>query len=170
MLTKLTNNDLIALEAKYHNNCLAEVLTKAKRRQSSTSGPRGNLATFDAAFESLISDIRTDLNQGAAFDVSFLLTKYKEYLRHAGYDNYDSYKSERLKARLNNYFKEAMIMHPSGPANKPDLVYSSHINLQTTVNKIAHLKAVAKSEATESDLELLMEYLKEKTSNSFIPH
>ena len=30
LLTKLTNNDPIALEAKYHKNCLAEALTKAK--------------------------------------------------------------------------------------------------------------------------------------------
>ena len=43
LLTKLTNNYLIALEAKHHKNCLAEVLTKAKRRQSSTSGPRATL-------------------------------------------------------------------------------------------------------------------------------
>ena len=84
LLTKLTNADLIALEAKYHKNCLAEVLAKAKRRQSSTSGPRGNPATFDTAFESLISDIETDMNQGAAFDMTFLLTKYKDYLRLAG--------------------------------------------------------------------------------------
>ena len=154
LLTKLTNNDLIALEAKYHKNCLEEIVTKAKRRQSSTSGPRGNLATFDTAFESLISDIETDLNQGAAFDMSFLLTKYKEYLRQEGYDNYDSYKSERLKARLNNYFKEAIIIQPSSLTNKPDLVYSSHVNLQRTINKIAQLKGVAKAEAIESDLEL----------------
>ena len=154
LLTKLTNNDLIALEAKYHKNCLAEVLTKAKTRQNSTSGRRGNRATFDTAFESLISDTETDMNQGAAFDMGFLSTKYKEYLRQAGYDNNDSYKSERLKARLNNYLKEAIIIQPSDPANKPDLVYSSHINLQTTINKIAHLKAVAKAEVIESDLEL----------------
>ena len=154
MLTKLTNNDLIALEVKYQKSCLAEVLMKAKRRQSSTSGTRGNLATFDTALESLISDIETDLNQGAAFDTTFLLTKYKEFLRQAGYDNYDFYKSDRLKARLNNYFKEAVIIQPSGPANKPDLVYSNHINLQRTINKTAHLKAVAKAEAIKSDLEL----------------
>ena len=123
LLTKLTNNDLIALEAKYHKNCAAKVLTKTKSRQSSTTGPKGNLATFDTAFESLISDSETDLNQGAAFDMSFLLTRYKEYLRQARYDDYDSYKSERLKARLNNYFKEAIIIQLSGPANKPDLVY-----------------------------------------------
>ena len=91
---------------------------------------------------------------GVAFDMSFLLTKYKEYLRQAGYDNYDSYRRERLKARLNNYFKEAIIIEPSGPANKPDLVYSSHINLQIAINKIAHLKAVAKTKAIVSDLEL----------------
>ena len=154
LLTELTNNDLVALEAKYHKNCLPEVLMKAKTGESSTSGSRGTLATFDTAFDSLISDTETDLNEGAAFDMSSLLAKYKEYLRQAGYNNFDSYKSERLKARLDNYFKEAIIIQPSGPANKPDLAYSSHINLQTTINKIAHLKAVANAEAIESDLQL----------------
>ena len=114
LLTKLTNNDLIALEAKYHKNCLEEILTKAKRRQSSTSGPRGNLATFDTAFESLISDIETDLNQCAAFDMSFLLIKYKGYLRQVGYDNYDSFKSERLKARLNKKLYRAFCRQANG--------------------------------------------------------
>ena len=37
LLTKVLGNDLIALEVKYHKNCLAEIMTKAKRRESRPS-------------------------------------------------------------------------------------------------------------------------------------
>ena len=72
LLTKVLGNDLIALEVKHHKDCLAEIITKAKRRES---GPSNESETFifDKAFDKLVSEIEADFFQGAAFSTSFLL-------------------------------------------------------------------------------------------------
>ena len=73
LLTKVLGNDLIALEVKYHKNCLAEIMTKAKRRESRPSNEESETSVFDKAFDKLISEIEADFFQGAAFSTSFLL-------------------------------------------------------------------------------------------------
>ena len=77
LLAKVLGNDLIALEVKYHKNCLAEIITKTKRRESRPSNEESETSVFDEAFDKLISEIEADFFQGATFSTSFLLSRYK---------------------------------------------------------------------------------------------
>ena len=60
------------------------------------------------------------------------------------YSNYEGYRSERLKNRLQKYFQDKLIVHQTKAANEPDLIYYSQVNLQTAINKLAYLKKEAK--------------------------
>ena len=60
---------------------------------------------FDTAFDSLISEIEPDFLQGVAFNIGFLLSRYKLHLKNCNYSNYEVYRFERLKNRLQKYFQ-----------------------------------------------------------------
>ena len=60
LLAKVLGNDLIAREAKYHKNCLAEILTKAERKATKPEAAETE-TLFDKGFKSLISEIEDDL-------------------------------------------------------------------------------------------------------------
>ena len=154
LLAKVLGNYLIALEAKYHKNCLAEILTKAKRKATKPEAAETETSLFDKGFRSLISETEDDFFQGAAFTTSFLLSKYKMQLKDLGYCDYQSHRFERLKKRLQDHFQDKMVIHQTKAANEPDLIYCSQIDLQTVINKIANLKKQARLEAIENDLEL----------------
>ena len=51
LLAKVLGNNLIALQVKYHKNCLAEIITKAKRRKSRPSNEESETSVFDNAFD-----------------------------------------------------------------------------------------------------------------------
>ena len=75
-------------------------------------------------------------------------------LKDLGYCDYQSYRFERLKKRLQDHFQDTMVIHQTKAANEPDLIYCSQIDLQTVINKIANLRKQARLEAIENDLEL----------------
>ena len=102
LLAKILGNNLIALEVKYHKNCLAEIITKAKRRESRPLNEETETSVFDKAFDKLISEIEADFFQGAAFSTSFLLSRYKVHLKECNYSEYEGHRFERLKKRLQN--------------------------------------------------------------------
>ena len=71
LLANVLGNDLIASEVKYHKNhknCLAKIITKAKRRESRPSNEESETSVFDKAFDKLISETEADFFQGAAFN------------------------------------------------------------------------------------------------------
>ena len=112
---------------------------------------------FDTAFDNRISEIEPDFLQGVAFNTSFLLSRYKLHLKNYNYSNYEGYRFERLKNRLQKYFQDKLIVHQTEAANEPDLIYYSQVNLQTVINKLAYLKKETKLEAIKNYLELPQE-------------
>ena len=72
LLADVLGNDLIAFEVKYQKNCLAKIITKAKRRESRPSNEESETSVFDKAFDKLISETEADFFQGVAFSTNFL--------------------------------------------------------------------------------------------------
>ena len=133
---------------------LAEIITKAKRRESRPSNEESETSVFDKAFDKLTSEIEADFFQGAAFSTSFLLSRYKIHLKESNYSEYEGYRFERLKKCLQNRFQDKIVIHQTKAANEPGLIYCSQVNLQTAINKLALLETEARLEAIENDLEL----------------
>ena len=118
LFAKALGKDLIALEVKYHMNCLAEITTKAKRRESRPLNEESETSVFDKAFDRLIFEIEADVFQGAAFSTSFLLSRYKIHLKECNYSKCEGYRFGRLKKRLQNRFQEKIVIESSNKGCK----------------------------------------------------
>ncbi|CAH3184172.1 unnamed protein product, partial [Porites lobata] len=136
MLLKISGVDLIAPEAKYHKHCRSQNLSKS------------NLMFVDfrvdweedvyiQAFQNLREDIKPQLESGVALDMKTLLDSYQGILQHLGCNTAKSYKSERLKRRLQQSFQEEIVFQKLPDPSKPELVYSSSISLQDVINSAA---------------------------------
>ena len=86
---------------------------------------------------------------GKAFEMKTLLVQYEAFLQKFGIA---SYRAEKLKKRLSNYFKDKLTFHKPGGNNQSELVYSNEVDLRTTINKIAELKRKIKEDEIEKYL------------------
>ena len=70
LLTKVLGINLIAAEAKYHNSCLGNAVTKSSRKQMA-SGETSDQSdyVFEKAFNILVDEINDDLMNGVAFEM-----------------------------------------------------------------------------------------------------
>ena len=148
---KVTGQDLIALEAKYHKNCLAQLLVKSGRLSQTSNAQTEDV--FSKSFNMMLSDLE-GISRGRAFDMSFLLAKYRGYLEQNGYEHAMGYRTEKLKSRLLNHYNGSVTFHKPQSANKPEIVFSSDINLMKTINKIVELEQKVAEEAIEMEMEL----------------
>ena len=64
-----------------------------------------------------------------------------------------SYRGEKLKERFIKHFKGKVTFRKpgAGGANQSEVVYSSDIDIRTTINKIADIKKEIREEGTEED-------------------
>ena len=83
------NGDLIAAEAKYHKNCFATYVSK----KTTLSLPKGEAldSPHERAFQDLVFDLAAGIEQGRAYDMMSLLSKYQEILTQKGADSPESY-------------------------------------------------------------------------------
>ena len=137
-------DDLIAAEAKYHKNCYALYI--------STKSPHVRLETqtsdtdYDNAFQRLAEDLKHGLDERQAFDMASLLARYNEFLLKKGVAGAESYSMQRLKDRLRNFFGEEIVFHQQLGRAKPELIYSSNVNLQDVINAWALSQTIDKTE------------------------
>ena len=154
--TKVLHQDLIAVEAKYHRNCLSVYKRRADRAKKELAPEYKPVDPYAEAFTEFIKVIEGDLRIGKAFEMTALLVQFKTYLQKFGIA---SYRGEKLKKRLSKYFKGKLTFQKPAGRNQSELVYSNEVDLQTTINKIAEMKRKIKddeiddifSEMTESD-------------------
>ena len=73
------NSDLIAAEAKYHKNCLASYISKSNLKHRVLS--ETNEDASDTVFKELAEEIKEGISQGRVYDMSSILTAYRERLR-----------------------------------------------------------------------------------------
>lgn len=153
MKDKIQDYDLIAMEARYHKNCLGTYLMNANRFTN-----RDDVIDTDAqdcfaeAFEKLVGEITQPLLMGASFDMNDLLDKYRLLLAETGYTNSERYRATRLKIRLKDHFQAQIVFHKMTNVSQPELVYSSSVDIKKVINKLADLKRRVKEEAIEADL------------------
>ena len=55
-------------------------------------------------------------------------------LTEQGVETAESYRSEKLKRRLQNYFGDLLVFQKQTDPSKPELIYSSHISLKDVIN------------------------------------
>ena len=130
------NGDLIAAEAKYHKNCFA--LYVSKRSKANKEDDRESV--YDKAFQVLANNIIAGIDQGRAYDITSLLNRFRDILAGlqssqmgAGGDP-ASYTSQRLKVRLQKQFSSNIVFHQPADRSKPELIYSSKVNVQAILN------------------------------------
>ena len=81
-----------------------------------------------------------------------LLDSYWVILQHFGCNTAKSYKSQRLKRRLQQSFQEEIVFQKLPDPSKPELVYSSSISLQDDINSAAKKSyQLAKMSASSED-------------------
>ena len=130
------NGDLIAAEAKYHKNCFALYVSK----RSKANKEDGRESVYDKAFQVLANNITAGIDQGRAYDMTSLLNRFRDILAGlqssqtgAGGDP-ASYTSQRLKVRLQKHFSSNIVFHQPADRSKPELIYSSKVNVQAILN------------------------------------
>ena len=145
------NHDLIAAEANYHKTCFASYVSKSNLKHKSFKEKEAETA-YDAAFKemSAFKEISKGIYQGKAYDMSSLLSKYRECLEDKGI-KVESYSKQRLKLRLVNHFRESIVFHHHPDKRKPEVIYSSNISLQDVLNAAAAQNARTRSENNISD-------------------
>ena len=103
------NHDLIAAEAKYHKTCFASYVSKSNLKHKSFKEKEAE-TVYDTAFKEMTAEISEGIYQGKAYDMSLLLSKYRERLEDKGIKA-ESYSKQRLKLRLVNHFGENIVFH-----------------------------------------------------------
>jgi len=142
------NNDLVAAEAKYHKACYSSYVSKTNLKFSAfTEGICEN--TYSAALHELDAEIRPHILAGKAFNMAFLLTRYKALLTEKGVVA-ESYTSQKLKLRLKKHFAGDIVFHQPYDHTQSELVYSSSISLQDVINA-AYQTAASKGTEEPAD-------------------
>ena len=129
------NNDLIAAEAKYHKTCFTSYISKSNLKHKSFKEVEGE-ASYDTAFKEMAAEISEGIYQGKAYDMSSLLSKYRELLEDKGIKA-ESYIKQHLKLRLQKHFGEEIVFHQHPDRSKPEVIYSRNISLQDVLNASA---------------------------------
>lgn len=109
------NDDLIAAGARYHKNCFALYVSK-----TTLQGGRESESHYEIAFQELAEEICSGLNQGKAYEMGGLPSRYSEILKDKRVQG-DSYSAERLKASLQKHFGESIVFHQQVDRTKPEI-------------------------------------------------
>ena len=120
----------------------------------------------ERAFREMTKDISQGLYQGKACGMGSLLTRYREILEEKGVQG-DSYKTQRLKVRLEKHFGDSVVFHQQSDKTKPELLYSSSIQVRDVLNGWVHLKKAKEREkgpdedaTKERDIARVASYIK----------
>lgn len=82
LLTNIREVDLIAAKAKYHSACRARYVSKSNLRHLTHKEENANEeCVYENAFQELLTEIQPAITSGKAYDMSFLLDRFKAVLR-----------------------------------------------------------------------------------------
>ena len=154
LLYRLSSEDLFAIDASYHNACMANLLSKSARKiQTETQDPTDvAIDPFENAFSKLISDIDNDLHHGTVYNLTFLLQKFKDYLP----DNLPctSYQTKRLQQRLEKHYGDNIAIGKRTGQGQSNFVYSKKVSMIDTITTATKLKEDLKLMDTNNEYEL----------------
>ena len=129
------NNDLIAAEAKYHKACFASYVSRSNLKHQSFKENDGE-TVYDTAFKEMAAELTEGIAQGKAYDMTQLLSKYRELLDKKEVKA-ETYSKQHLKLRLKKHFGEKIVFHQHPDKSKPEVIYSSQISVQDILNAAA---------------------------------
>ena len=140
MIRNIESIDLIAAEAKYHNTCCASFVSKSNlKHQVFKEESELEESVFEQAVQDLLPEISPGKLAGKAYDMSYLLERYREKLYSRGIASWGTYRSEKLKRMLRNHFLDSIVFDKQPDPSNPELVYSSKISVQSIINAAASL-------------------------------
>ena len=135
MLIRIKDIDLIAAEAKYHKSCHSQYVSKTNLKiQLFKEVSMQDESLYSKAFQKIAGEIEGGITRGEAYDMQSLLSRFKVALTEQGVETAESYRSEKLKRRLQNYFGDLLVFQKQTDPSKPELIYSSHISLKDVIN------------------------------------
>ena len=140
MIRNIQGVDLIAMEAKYHSACRASYVSKSNiKHQTFKEENEEEECVYAQALQELLEEISPGIS-GKAYEMSYLLERFKAKLSMSGIASWNTYRSEKLKRRLKNHFSDSIVFHKQPDPSKPELVYSSKISVQSIINATASLR------------------------------
>lgn len=151
MIRNIQGVDLIAMEAKYHSACRTSYVSKSNiKHQTFKEENEEEECVYAQALQELLEEISPGISSGKAYEMSYLLERFKAKLSMSGIASWSTYRSEKLKRRLKNHFSDSIVFHKQPDPSKPELVYSSKIFVQSIINAAASLRK-PRQEQTRSD-------------------
>ena len=104
-----------------------------------------------------MDEINPGILGGKAYEMSFLVERYRMMLALNGMESSKSYRSEKLKKRLKNHYLDSITFHKQPDPSKPELIYSSSISVQSIINAAASFPRCddhTESSKAEQDMEI----------------
>ncbi|KAL9983229.1 hypothetical protein ACROYT_G005369 [Oculina patagonica] len=133
MLRCIRGVDLIATGARYHSSCRSQYVNFRSASQSASYMED----IYTRAFEGLAQEIETDINSRKVLNMTFLLQRYRTKLENQGCKSAYTYRAEKLKRRLQNWFQDKIVFQKRPDRSQSEWVYSSAISVSAVLNKLA---------------------------------
>ena len=127
---------LPALEARYHRKCYVAYI---KPNQSNINSE----SPHEVSFKEFITYFQQEMNNGKALNMTLLTEKYRDILRKQNYiteEDVMSYRTSKLKARLENHFGDRIIFVNKSQKNESQVVFSSDVELEDVINIASEYK------------------------------
>ena len=137
---------LPAYDAKYHSTCYKAYMRSPEEKVEQSESPH------DAAFNALVEYIDPVLASGKAMTLTNLLVKYKRYLQDQGYENWDSYTTQKLKGRIQKHYGNTVSF--TNENHKTHTLYSSDISVTDAINSASIYKELMKNKTIMETPEL----------------
>ena len=109
LISKLSEGDMVAIEAKYHARCLANLYYRAKLQNNNDGVQSSDKLSHGIALAELLSymeDIRRDSAFAAMFKLADLTTLYESRLKYLMNTSTERVHSTRLKERILSHFPD----------------------------------------------------------------
>ena len=114
LLAKLSSGDVVAIEMKYHPQCLVNLYNKDRAQSSYSKKSRKADVARNTAFAEMLSymqEILEDDNTAPVFQLSELTKLYTSRLNELDKDETSAVHATRLKNRILGYFPELEAYH-----------------------------------------------------------
>lgn len=128
------NQELIAIEAKYHNNCYKSYM----RSTISEKANSGLVNPDDISFKELIESIDIRLQAGKALQLSELTTEINNIENGTADHRKCSYTTTRLMIKLQAFYGDKISIYKPRNKRQSLWIYSSHISLQSVLDKVTN--------------------------------
>jgi len=130
-------NNLLALDAKYHTNCMKTYMRVDRTAQSSS--------IYDKCFEKLMQQNEEYICSGRAVFLSSLLIDFKKILEEESNARYELYTTQNLRTRIQKHFGER-VRFTEGHSKQPVQVYDSRVSIADTINTAVKYKQMIKDQ------------------------